>query len=247
MNMSIFIIEDYLNGLSQFAECINISNKGITYLPDLSRFTNLKILYCSHNKLTSLSLLNPNLEELYCSYNKLTSLPKLNPNLKILCCHHNLLTILPPLTEKIEKLYCYNNKLTSLPPLNISLNELWCSYNQLTSLPSLNINLEELFCSYNSLTSFPNLNPKLKKCCCHLNPIYDIIYNSNMTILRYNIETLNRFKELFYCLKYKAKFRYLLWFKLREPKIQKKYHPTNLAILLNENNNIDLCKILNEW
>ncbi len=226
--MTTFIIEDYLNELSQFVECIDISHKGITYLPDLSKFTNLK--------------------KLNCSYNKLTNLPKLGLNLKILCCHHNLLTVLPPLPENLEKIFCYTNKLTSLPPLNINLVELWCSYNELTSLPSLNINLEGLFCSYNKLTSFPNLNSKLRKCCYHVNPIFDVIYNSDISILKYNIETLNRFKNLFYCLKYKKQFRYLLWFKLREPKIQKQYHPNNLTkLMIDVNDDTDLFNLLIDW
>jgi hypothetical protein len=41
-----FNIEEYLNSLPEDIEEIDISGKGITYLPDLSRFKKLKILEC---------------------------------------------------------------------------------------------------------------------------------------------------------------------------------------------------------
>lgn len=43
---------------------------------------------------------------------------------------------------------------------------------------------------------------------------------------------LTNFKEMFYALKYKQQFRHLLWEKVREPKIRAKYHPDNLAKML---------------
>ena len=60
---------------------------------------------------------------------------------------------------------------------------------------------------------------------------------------------MNRFKELYYGLKYKAQFRYLLWVKVREPKIQQHYHPDNLIKRLlsvsDDNDAFDV--ILNAW
>ena len=81
-------IERYLNSLSKDILTLDISNKNIKSLPDLTRFKNLKKLNCYDNKLTSLSTLPQNLEELYCSINKLTSLPTLPENLKILFCYN---------------------------------------------------------------------------------------------------------------------------------------------------------------
>jgi hypothetical protein len=64
-------------------------------------------------------------------------------------------------------------------------------------------------------------------------------------------ETLIRFKEMYYALKYKHHFRHLLWVKVREPKIRAKYHPDNLAKLLEEHGEIndvdELEKLLTEW
>ena len=79
-------IERYLNSLSEDISTLNISSKNITSLPDLTRFKNLKILYCSYNELTSLPTLPQNLQYLKCSYNKLTLLPTLSQNLKKLYC-----------------------------------------------------------------------------------------------------------------------------------------------------------------
>ena len=92
--MSNFNIEDYLNSLPEDTTKINVSNKNLTYLPDLSRFKNLQQLYCNDNKLTSLPPLNENLLYLHCSNNKLTSLPQLNENLEELYCNNNIPKIL---------------------------------------------------------------------------------------------------------------------------------------------------------
>ena len=51
--MTEFNIEIYLNSLPDDITIININNKNITYLPDLTRFKNLIELDCINNKLTS--------------------------------------------------------------------------------------------------------------------------------------------------------------------------------------------------
>ena len=61
------IIEYYLNSLPLDTTEINVSEKGLTYLPDLSRFKQLTHLYCSYNQLTELPPLNDKLKSLYCS------------------------------------------------------------------------------------------------------------------------------------------------------------------------------------
>jgi len=50
---------------------LDLSNKGLTKLPDLSIYSNLKILNCSYNQITSLDNLPLTLTELYCSNNPL--------------------------------------------------------------------------------------------------------------------------------------------------------------------------------
>ena len=126
---SAFNIEEYINSLPLDTTEINISNKGLTYLPDLTRFKNLTFLNCSRNKLTQLQHLNKTLEILYCKENQLTMLPPLNNKLEILICYGNKLTELPPLNNKLRILDCQDNQLTMLPPLNNKLKYLCCSDN----------------------------------------------------------------------------------------------------------------------
>ena len=52
---------------------LDLSNKGLTKLPDLSKYTNLKKLNCSSNQITSLDNLSLTLIELYCSNNQIIS------------------------------------------------------------------------------------------------------------------------------------------------------------------------------
>jgi len=46
-----FDIETYLNSLPDDTKHIDLSKRGLTYLPDLFRFTFLKYLNCSYNEL----------------------------------------------------------------------------------------------------------------------------------------------------------------------------------------------------
>ena len=89
-------------------EELDLSIKGLTKLPDLTKYTNLKKLNCSENKLTHLDNLPINLTELNCSYNKLTHLDNLPINLTTLYCFDNSLTYdFNPTLENIRK---YNKK-----------------------------------------------------------------------------------------------------------------------------------------
>ena len=134
----IFNIESYLNSLPDNIKSIDVSEHNLNYLPCLSRFKNLEILYCGRNNLTSLPPLPENLKKLFCNANKLTSLPHL--------------------PKKLEILYCFYNKLTSLPPLNEELEDLDCSCNRLTSLPLLNEKLRYFDCNGNPVSKIINGN-----------------------------------------------------------------------------------------
>ena len=69
---------------------LDISNKGLTKLPDdIDKYTNLKILNCSYNEITSLDNLPSTLVFLDCYDNQLTSLDNLPPTLKELDCIYN--------------------------------------------------------------------------------------------------------------------------------------------------------------
>jgi Leucine-rich repeat (LRR) protein len=245
--------------LNESIVTLHCYNNQLTSLPPLNE--NVKELCCSENKLTSLPPLNEKLEELYCANNQLTSLPYLNEKLKKLYCNSNQLTSLPPLNENLKDLDCNENQLTSLPYLNEKLKKLKCAENQLTSLPPLNEKLEELDCAENQLTSLPYLNEKLKKLYSYGNPqLNEIIIISGMilrltdeaftngtsylNICKKEIQTINNFRYLYYSLKFKKRFFDFLWLKIREPKIRKRYHPSNVIENLQDT---DLDDFLDNW
>ena len=90
---------------------LDLSFKNINELPDLSKYTNLKILDCNNNTITLLNNLPQKLEILNCSNNKITELNNLPQSLKKLSCVNNIITNLDNLPKSLKKLYCSNNRL----------------------------------------------------------------------------------------------------------------------------------------
>ena len=265
--------------LSKSIKHLECNNNLLTSLPPLNE--NLKSLDCRNNYLTSLPEFNNNLEYISCFGNKLTRIPSLNENLMCLFCCNNLLTSLPPLNEKLILLYCSNNDLTILPPLNQDLYSLYCCNNRLTSLPSLNENLGDLRCSNNELTFLPPLSKKLDKLyCCNNrltsfpifnentvlevgnNPIYKLYCSITFPGLEGTIylniryvnditNKLNKFKFVYYTLKYKSRFRYWLWEIVRQRNIKDKYSPDKLEEILEKmndpNDNNEFNNLIDNW
>jgi hypothetical protein len=134
-------------------------------------------------------------------------------------------------------MYCYNNELGCLPPLPATLEVLYCYNNELTSLPLLPSTLKEIYC-YNN----PEIDYYIKK---------DNMSMSEYIIqLRKQINIVNRFRELFYSLKYKKQFQNLLWVHIREPKIRNRYKPENLIAMLEGKEEISLDELddlLENW
>jgi hypothetical protein len=194
-----FDIETYLNSLPDDTKHIDLSKRGLTYLPDLSRFKELVILDCSFNKLTSLPHLNEKLDCLICSFNQLTSLPPLNEKLEILDCNNNQLTSLPLLNEKLKMLYCYNNQLTSLPHLNEKLQYLEFKFNPIYNLI---LSCYDYFPTDNML-----INKTLKK----INNFRDLYYS--LKFKKHFIKWLWKSKEKKIMEKYHPKY---LWENLEE-------------------------------
>ena len=125
--------------------------------------------------------------------------------------------------------------------MNKKLEILHFSNNKLASL-HLNDNLKILFCHHNKLTSL-QLNKKLQYLSCSNNPICEIINSNENTINQLKI--LNQFRYLYYSLKFKKRFRDLLWVKIREPKIKIKYSHDYLIANLHEDTDLDT--VLNNW
>ena len=125
---------------------------------DVSKNTQLTMLFCSNNQLSSLDVSrNTHLATLFCSNNQLTSLDiSKNTQLAVLDCSNNQLTSLDiSRNTQLTTLFCYNNHFTILDVLkNTALTELDCSKNQLIALDvSKNMHLATLFCYNNQLTS----------------------------------------------------------------------------------------------
>jgi hypothetical protein len=273
--MTTFNIETYLDSLSEQITRLELANKKLTHIPDLCRFKNLTYFYCNNNNLTYLPPLPNSLQYLYCSDNKLSLLPELPQGLCILNCNNNLLQCLPKLPNGLIELHCSynrlcsipklpnglanlytnNNKLRYLPLLPKSIKILYCNNNQLISLPRLPSKILLLFCENNRLGSLPLLPVELSGLYFENNPITKTIlhniekYNRNIRILfRINKITriLMRFRHLYYCLKFRNKFRAWLWEKVREPRIRKQYHYAYLEENLVDED-ADLDEVLAKW
>jgi len=90
------------------------------------------------------------------------------------------------------------------------------------------------------LTRFKNL----KVLYCSNNPIYKIVNSNTLFQIKQNIQILNNFRDLYYCLKFKKQFRKWLWEKVREPIVKKLYNPNYLIENLGDD---DLDTVLNNW
>ena len=140
---------------------------------------------------------------------------------------------------------CSNNKITSLPTLPQNLKCLYCNDNELTSLPTLPQNLKKIICYDNELNYFPTLPQNLETLNCDNNPISEIVNGNWFTKMKKNIQTLNNFRHLYYCLQFKNQLRKWLWEKVREPNAKKLYDPIYLLENLGEDDDLDT--VLNNW
>lgn len=215
----------YLNSLPDDIEEIDISNKNIIHLPTMKRFKNLKILNLGFNQIITLPQLPDSLEVLYCNNNRITLLSSLPKNLVILDIKYNKLTSLPNLPDNLQELICSSNKLVSLPNSLKNLKIINCSNNQITSLPLLNNKIDLFNYVYN--------------------PIYEVINNNNIEIIKNKVEILYNFRHIFYTIKLKKQLKDWLWLKVREPIAKKKYHPNYLLKNLTEDKDLD--DFLQNW
>ena len=92
---------------------LNISDQGLVNLPDdIDKYTNIKILNCRNNNITSLDNLPPTLQWLFCSNNEITNLDNLPPTLQRLFCNENQITNLDNIPPTLQMLECDKNPLT---------------------------------------------------------------------------------------------------------------------------------------
>lgn len=248
-------INQHLFHLSRFTRlrtfiCMYCELTSLPQLPDSVEFIN-----CSYNNLTTLPPLPPSLKLLMCYYNKIPKLPPLPPMLGLLDCSNNELTELTCLPASLIGLYCNKNYIEYIDKFPDNCKNIRCSHNLIEDMPLFPQKLEYLQCSHNKIKRMFSLPPKVYHidCChnlleslpyikpniihinCDNNPISEIL-DTNPTrhnFIRYsrikeNITKLYKFKLCYYLLKYKQRFRELLWRKVREPKIKALYSPENI-------------------
>ncbi|MFV5703178.1 T9SS type A sorting domain-containing protein [Flavobacterium sp. XS2P12] len=158
------IVDTNSDGEIQISEALNVSNLylnnfEISNLTGIEFFTNLIILQCTDNKLTSLDVSKlVNLDSLFCSTNLMTNLNVTGlSSLTSLGCDENQLTSLN--LTGVNNLYvlgCNDNQLTGLDLAGISnLNILQCQNNQISTLDLSNqiASLTSLDCYNNNLTN----------------------------------------------------------------------------------------------
>ncbi len=173
------ILNQYPNDITE----LNISNKNIKGVIDLSKFTHLTKLNCKSNSIKYIILPNK-LIEINCGSNKIKALNNLPKNLIKLNCESNLIKQLDKLPNELKKLNCSNNILTSLDKLPNKLEELDCSHNELKSLDKLPTSLIKVTCENNQIRSIYKL-----RYCNECNKFYDIDKCKNFK--SYNLVELN--------------------------------------------------------
>jgi Leucine-rich repeat (LRR) protein len=185
-------IDSYLDNLSRDIIKLDISGKGLSKLPDISRFTNLQILYCNNNKISVLPKLNCTIKKIYCSRNQIYKIDELPKELFMLDCDNNKLLVLPELPVNLSILHCNDNQLISLPSLPDTIVELSCYNNRLEKLPRLPKKLKTCICSNNKLSGFPPFPPDLYRFECLHNQLTSLpLLNDKMYVNFYGNPVLN--------------------------------------------------------
>ena len=145
------------------AKWISCDNKEISNLKGIEFFTNIWLLECYYNNLTTIDLShNKKLSYLNCHHNKLEELDVSGlPLLKTFYCNYNELpSINVSKNEKLEDFNCQDNHLDTLDvSQNKELVKLGCGSNNLTELNvSANTKLKVLNVSNTNLTSLDATN-----------------------------------------------------------------------------------------
>ncbi|CAL2108265.1 conserved exported hypothetical protein [Tenacibaculum sp. 190524A02b] len=162
---------------NNYRSSISIEDKNITDLTGIEAFINLKDLFCSKNKLTSLDLSqNINLSRLHCINNQLNELDITN-------------------NTKLKELFCYGNKYTSIDISNNSLlQKLICGSSELfTSIDiSNNTALKEFSCQNSNVSALDlSKNVNLTRVAISNNPITSIDVTSNTVLKELSFSNTN--------------------------------------------------------
>ena len=173
------------------AKWISCDNKEISNLKGIEFFTNIWLLECYYNNLTTIDLShNKNLSYINCHHNQLNELDVSGlPLLKTFYCGHNALpSIDVSKNEKLEDFDCQDNHLDTLDvSQNKELVKLSCGTNNLTELDVReNKKLKELSCYESKLSNLDLRNQtELEVLKCWKNPlsVLDVSANTKLKTL----------------------------------------------------------------
>lgn len=173
------------------AKRISCDNKEISNLKGIEFFTNIWLLECYYNNLTTIDLShNKNLSYINCHHNQLNELDVSGlPLLETFYCGHNALpSIDVSKNEKLEDFDCQDNHLDTLDvSQNKELVKLSCGTNNLTELDVReNKKLKELSCYESKLSNLDLRNQtELEVLKCWKNPlsVLDVSANTKLKTL----------------------------------------------------------------
>lgn len=173
------------------AKWISCGNKEISNLKGIEFFTNIWLLECYYNNLTTIDLSrNKNLSYINCHHNQLNELDVSGlPLLETFYCGHNALpSIDVSKNEKLEDFDCQDNHLDTLDvSQNKELVKLSCGTNNLTELDVReNKKLKELSCYESKLSNLDLRNQtELEVLKCWKNPlsVLDVSANTKLKTL----------------------------------------------------------------
>jgi Leucine-rich repeat (LRR) protein len=106
---------------------LDLSNQGLSQVPDLSAYPNLSILLLNDNNLTDVGILPSTLTELYLQNNKIQSIIVLPPLIKLNILNNRLRTIVIP--ETMTHLNASFNGIRDINDLPKSVLSLCCKSN----------------------------------------------------------------------------------------------------------------------
>ena len=179
------------------AKWISCDNKEISNLKGIEFFTNIWLLECYYNNLTTIDLShNKNLSYINCHHNQLKELEVSGlPLLKTFYCGHNALpSIDVSKNEKLEDFDCQDNHLDTL---NVSQNKelvkLSCGDNNLTELDvSENKKLKELWFYGDNLSNLDlGDQPELEVLSCVGNPLSVLNVSANTKLKKLYVNKTN--------------------------------------------------------
>lgn len=179
------------------AKWISCDNKEISNLKGIEFFTNIWLLECYYNNLTTIDLSNnKKLSYINCHHNKLEELDVSGlPLLKTFYCGHNALpSIDVSKNEKLEDFDCQDNHLDTLDvSQNKELVKLGCGSNNLTELDvSENKKLKTLGCYENKLRNLNLGNQiELEWLSCGTNPLSVLDVSANTKLKELYVSKTN--------------------------------------------------------